>query len=130
MFTRLLLLFVCIPLLEIYTLFQVGHLIGLLPTLAIILLTGISGAYLAQAQGLELLRNMDRELKAGRMPTETMLEGLLVLVGGVLLLTPGFWTDFLGFLFLLPQTRMFAKRWLRGWVRQRLERGDIRFYQL
>ncbi|MCO4753056.1 MAG: FxsA family protein [Bacteriovoracaceae bacterium] len=105
MFLILVLLFTCVPALELYLLFTVGAQIGALNTILIIIATGIVGASLAKSQGLELLFKIQDQLNRGEMPTGQLLQGFLVMGGGLLLLTPGFVTDILGFSMVLPGTR-------------------------
>lgn len=105
MFLILVLLFTCVPALELYLLFSVGAQIGALNTIFIIIATGIVGASLAKSQGLELLFKIQDQLNRGEMPTGQLLQGFLVMGGGLLLLTPGFVTDILGFSMVLPGTR-------------------------
>ncbi len=106
-----LLLFVAMPIIEIAVMLKVGDAIGWLPTLAIVILTAIVGTSMLRQQGLATLNTARQRLDAGEMPAQQMLEGMLLLLGGVLLLTPGFVTDTFGFLCLVPQTRQwFAAR--------------------
>jgi len=126
-FIKLLLVFIFVPILEVYTLIQAGSLIGVGPTIAVILLTGIAGAYLAKSQGVELLQRIQRELSEGRMPTEELLDGALVLVGGVVLLTPGFWTDLCGFICLVPGTRNLIKTFVKAVFEKQVRKGAVQF---
>lgn len=119
MFPRLLLLFLAIPLVELYLFLTVGSEIGLLPTLAVIFLTGVAGAALARAQGLKALARYRETMAAGRVPHETVIEGLLIFVAGALLLLPGFFTDLVGFLLLLPPVRRLAQHRLEASLRDR-----------
>lgn len=116
----LILLFIGLPLLELSLLIEVSERIGWMPTLAVAVVTGIAGASLARSQGLALWVRLQAELAAGRAPTETMLEGVLVLMAGLVLLTPGFLTDITGLLCLMPWTR----RPLLVWLRRRLKAGQ------
>lgn len=125
MFIRLLILFSLVPLIEIYVLLQVGSLIGLFPTVALVLATGIAGAYLARTQGFDLLRKIQTEMSQGRVPAEELLDGAMVLVGGVLLLTPGFCTDLFGFSLLVPTTRALIKQSAKTWIQRQVEKGQI-----
>lgn len=125
MFIRLLILFTIVPIVELYVLLQVGGQIGAGPTIALILLTGIAGAYLARTQGFDLLRRIQAQLAEGQIPTGELLDGAMVLVGGVLLLTPGFCTDLFGFSLLVPFTRAFIKRFARLWLQKLIESGSI-----
>lgn len=114
-FPLLLLAFFSVPLLEIYLLLSVGHVIGALPTLLLVIVTAVLGATLLRRQGWATWQRVRAQLAAGQMPTQELAEGVLLLLGSVLLLTPGFITDALGLLCLLPKSR----RWL---VRQLLIR--------
>jgi UPF0716 protein FxsA len=123
---RLALLFVIVPILELMLLIQLGQIVGLVPTLMLVLLTGVGGAILARAEGLRVFFQFQRELAAGRLPGQAMLDGIAVLIGGAFLLTPGVLTDLVGFSLLFPLSR----RWIQGRVRARLERqiadGSVR----
>ena len=124
-FIRLLILFTCVPILEIYVLLEAGRQIGLSATILLILLTGIAGAWLARTQGIEILRRIQTEMAEGRMPAEALLDGAMILIGGVLLLTPGFCTDLLGFTFLAPFSRTFWRNLLAKWAQRNLSQGRI-----
>ena len=114
----LLLLFVVIPIVEMWLLIKVGGLIGALPTIALVLLTAMVGLALLRQQGFNTLMRGRGKLASGEIPAVEMIEGLVLAVSGALLLTPGFFTDALGFTGLLPLSR----RWL---VNQLLARGRI-----
>ena len=101
----LFLIFVLVPLIEIGLFIQVGGLIGLWPTLLVVVVTAVAGTSLMRAQGLATLAELQSQLNEGRNPTGTIAHGALILVAGVLLLTPGFFTDMVGFLLLLPPVR-------------------------
>jgi UPF0716 protein FxsA len=120
MFLKLFLAFTLIPALEIYILMTVGSMIGALNTLMVIILTGVAGAYLAKLEGMHTLFNIQTNLQQGIMPAEELIDALIILVAGIVLLTPGFLTDMTGLLLLIPQVRFFVKRWLRkkfdGWT--------------
>lgn len=111
---------------ELAILIKVGTLIGAGPTILLILFTGVLGASLAQSQGLRVWIGIQNELQAGRIPAEGLLDGLLILIGGVVLLTPGIITDLFGFCLLIPWTRIWFKRWLRIKFEQMMERGETR----
>lgn len=130
MFITLLILFIFLPILEIYVLMEAGRQIGIGATLGLIILTGIAGAYLARSQGFQLLARMQADLQQGRVPAEEMFDGAMILAGGMVLLTPGFCTDLIGFLLLTPVSRAYIKRWLRIWLEKKIERGDIRIRRL
>lgn len=116
---RLALLFIVVPVLELVILIRLGQYVGLWPTVALVLGTGFVGAALARLEGMRLFLQFQRELAAGRMPTQAMLDGLSVMVGGAFLLTPGVLTDLAGLALLFPPTR----RWIQRRVLKRIERG-------
>ena len=102
---RLFVLFVLVPIVEIYLLIQVGGLIGALPTVALVLLTAAVGAAMLRQQGLATLARARRALDSGQPPARELMEGVILLLGGAMLLTPGFVTDALGFFCLVPRSR-------------------------
>ncbi len=118
MLFRLSLLFILVPLVEIYLLIKAGGLIGAGPTVAIVVITGVLGGLMAKRQGFAVLRRIRRSLDEGIVPTGPLVDGLFVLAGGLLLLTPGLLTDVVGFLSLWPRTR----RWLKNLFRRRFQR--------
>jgi UPF0716 protein FxsA len=103
-----------IPVLEIYVVIQVGEAIGVLPTLALLVLDALAGAALMRSQGRAVWSKARQTLAAGRAPTREILDGALVIAGGALLIAPGFITDLLGALLLLPPTRAVARRLVVG----------------
>jgi UPF0716 protein FxsA len=104
-FIRLLLLFTVVPLVELLLLIKIGGLIGVTPTVAIVLATGVLGAWLTRLEGLKTLRGIREDLARGRMPADRLVDGLLILVAGAVLLTPGLLTDAFGFFLLVPPGR-------------------------
>ena len=106
----LFLLFIVVPIAELYVIIQVGGAIGVLPTIALLLLDSILGTMLMRAQGRATWRRFNETLRAGRAPARETLDGALVLFGGALLITPGFLSDILGFALLLPPTRALVRR--------------------
>lgn len=123
MFLRLLLLFTVVPLVELGLLIQIGRVIGLVPTITIVLLTGFAGAALARWQGMATLRRVQTDMAEGRVPAEALVDGLLILVAGAVLLTPGLLTDIAGFLLLIPPTRAAVRRALVEAFRGRVQGG-------
>lgn len=115
----LLVLFLVVPLVEIYLISRVGHLIGLPLTLGVLLAVSVLGAVVVKREGVRAWGNLREAVTSGRMPTREMADGALVLVGGVLLLTPGFLTDAVGFLFVLPASRPLVRRLLTTLVLRR-----------
>lgn len=126
MLSRLILLFVAVPLLELALLLQVGQWIGLGPTVALVIATGFAGAALARQQGLRAFLAVQQELATGRLPGRSLLDGLSILVGGALLLTPGILTDVLGFSLILPVSRRALQGALRRRMERRIKEGDLR----
>lgn len=107
-FPVFLLIFLLVPLAEIYFLIVVGGWIGALPTVLLVVATAVAGAALARYQGFATLQRLQATLARGEAPALEMLEGVLLLIGALLLLTPGFFTDLAGFVCLVPPSR----RWL------------------
>jgi len=105
MFARLLLLFVLFPIVEIAVLIQLGRVLGLWPTLGILLATGAAGVLLARFQGLRALREIRYELSFGRVPARRLLDGFMILIGAILLILPGVLSDIAGIFLLLPIVR-------------------------
>ncbi|WIV50797.1 FxsA family protein [Marivivens sp. LCG002] len=113
----LLFAFILVPLIEIGLFIQVGGAIGLWPTLAIVLLTAVAGSYLVRSQGARELSNLRNSFGTMRDPSEPLANGAMILFAGALLLTPGFFTDFVGFLLLFPPFRAAAYKWVRSKVK-------------
>lgn len=109
-------LFLSVPLIEIALFIQVGGLIGLWPTLGIVVLTAILGTWLMRQQGAHALSELRRSFQELRDPTEPLAHGAMILFSGALLLTPGFFTDAVGFALLMPPVRAAAYRWLSARV--------------
>ena len=124
---RLLLLFILVPVLELALLIEIGRRVGLLPTLALIVVTGIAGAALARQQGLGILERLRSELGRGTVPTDALVDGALVLAAAAVLLTPGVLTDIAGFLCLIPGSRRIIRGWLKRWLGALARRGSLRF---
>jgi UPF0716 protein FxsA len=118
-----LILFIVVPIAELYVIIQVGQAIGLLPTLALLLLDGIVGAVLARSQGRAAWRRFNLALAEGRVPARETADGAMIILGGALLLTPGFITDVVGLLLLLPPTRALIRRGLGGLARRHASFG-------
>ncbi len=120
MFFKLLLLLTVVPALELYLLIHVGREIGVLATILIIIGTGALGAALARREGLRTLQAAQESLNRGAVPADAMIDGLLILLAGGVLLTPGFLTDLLGFLLLLPPLRAVVRVWLKHTFKDRI----------
>lgn len=118
MIFRFFLLFSVVPIIEIWLLIKTGQVIGALPTVLLLLFISAVGAFLAKSQGMRTVIAIRSDISQGRLPAAALVDGALIFTGGVLLLTPGFFTDFLGIFFLIPASRRLIKRWLQ----KRLER--------
>lgn len=117
MFFYLALALVVVPAVEIALILKVKEIegVGWANTIAIIILTGLAGSWLARREGARAWRAIQEALAAGHIPTREAIDGLLILAAGLVLLTPGFVTDVLGFLLLIPVTRIIFRTWLVGW---------------
>lgn len=114
-------LFIGVPFAEIYVLLQVGQSIGAVNTLGLLILISVVGAWLAKREGLGVLRRMQRSIDSGRVPGTELVDGFLILLAGALMLTPGFLTDILAILLLLPPVRAVVRRELRRRVARRIQ---------
>ena len=121
----LILLFTLLPALELALLIKVGSYIGALNTILIVILTGVAGAALARYEGFRVLIKIQDSLQRGIMPSAELLDGMMILAGGVALLTPGFITDILGLLLLFPVSRAGIKWLLRRKFQSMIERGQV-----
>ena len=125
MLAYLILLFTVVPLFELYLLIKVGKIIGAFNTIALVILTGVLGAYLAKLEGLSILRKIQHDLNSGIMPAGKLIDGVFVFVAGLLLITPGILTDILGFLFLIPASRNFLKIRFRNKLQDMIKQGRV-----
>ena len=123
---RILALFILLPIVELAILIELGRHVGTAATLAIIVATGALGAYLARSQGLAVLRQMRAEMAAGRLPTESLVDGVIILLAGAVLLTPGILTDLIGFMCLVPAFRRGVKSMLWRRLRGVVQPDDVR----
>ena len=128
MFVRLLLLFTLVPIVELAVLIEIGQHLGMLPTVALVLATGALGAALARREGIQAFHRLRDSIGQGSFPGEAILDGVLILGGGLLLLTPGILTDLLGFAALVPGTRYFIKYYLKTAIERRIRSGSIQVY--
>lgn len=109
MFLRLLIVFTVIPLIELALLIKVGSIIGIFWTLLLVVTTALAGTYLVKKQGIAVIGRIQQQLGSGRIPAEALLDGILILVAAVLLITPGILTDASGFCLLIPLIRLKIK---------------------
>jgi len=128
MFSYLILLFILFPILELAVLIKVGSAIGIFNTIFLTILTGVVGASLARYQGFITFQKIQNNLNTGVVPSEELLDGMMILLGGLTLLTPGFITDALGLMALIPATRGLLKNLLKkafkGQIHKRQNSSD------
>ena len=122
---KLFLAFVALALTELYLLIALGRAVGFWSTVGILLAISVVGTVVSRTQGARVMARWQEALNAGTMPAEGVLDGVLVLVGGALLIAPGFITDVLGISLLVPVSRAFWARHLRAWLEKRVARGDV-----
>ena len=128
MFKILALLFILIPALEIYILFKFGAVFGAFNTFLIVIVTGLLGAALAKSEGLMIINKIQGELAQNKLPAKDMIQGLIIFAGGILLLTPGFFTDILGLTMILPVTRLMYIGLFKGAFEKGIKSGKVKFY--
>ncbi|MCK5255766.1 MAG: FxsA family protein [Deltaproteobacteria bacterium] len=128
MLLKLILIFTIVPFIELSLLIEIGARIGTFNTIMLIVITGVIGAFMARIAGLNVLFKIQENLREGVFPRDELFDGILVLIGGVLLLTPGLLTDALGFFLLLPFGQALVRRWLKEIMKRRLDRGEITFW--
>ncbi|MED0703375.1 FxsA family protein [Aeribacillus composti] len=121
----LLIFFIVAPACEIGVLLLSGKTIGVLPTVLLIILTGFVGAYLAKKQGMQAVRNLQKEIQYGRIPSNAILDAMAILVGGIMLLTPGFISDIVGLFLLFPITRNWVKPFLIQFIKKWIDKHTI-----
>lgn len=120
-FGKLFLAFTIIPFVELYILFQLADLTSPITTLTIVILTGVVGAYIAKREGLSIFKKTQNQLNQGKLPKDTLIEGLCVLIGGILLLTPGILTDLFGFSLLFPLTRVIYREFIKKYFENKVD---------
>ncbi len=121
----LFLLFILVPTIELSLLIYSGQLIGFLPTISIILITGFVGAYLAKRQGLKAWNDFNERISRREPPGDAIIDGLCILIGGILLVIPGYVTDFLGLLLLFNGPRNIIRPTIHRWIYSRMKTGRI-----
>ena len=123
---RLILVCTIVPLAELYILIKIGSHIGGFNTILLVLMTTVLGALLARLQGWRTLRQIQLSLSQGQIPAEELIDGVLILFGGILLVIPGVLTDLFALVLLLPFTRTYFKRWLRRRFDRMMASGNVR----
>lgn len=127
-FTKLILLFTIVPLFELYLLFKIAKFTSWSSTFLLVISTGVIGAYMAKKEGKQIIIRIQNEIGVGRVPGEELINGLCVLIGGALLLTPGILTDILGFSLIIPFTRLMYKRRIKELLKNMINRGNVNIY--
>lgn len=128
MLGKLILLFTVVPLVELALLITVGREIGVLNTISIVVITGVIGAYLARSQGISTLGKIQSSLRRGVMPANEIIDGFMILAGGLLLITPGLITDAAGFLTLIPRSRNMIKSVIVKKMKKMIDSGNVRIH--
>ena len=124
---RLILLFIGVPIIEMALLVRIGQEMGFWPTIGLIMLTGLLGSILTRQQGSSVWHQFNAKLQSGQLPGKELIDGLIVLVAGALLLTPGVVTDFVGFLGLLPFSRKYIRQYAQRRLKNTRSTGSIGF---
>jgi len=127
MLPKLLLIFIAVPMIELALLIEIGSRIGSIETIGIIILTGAIGAYLAKQEGLRTIFKIQENLRQGIIPAREMVDGLIILLSGAFLITPGFLTDIVGFVLLIPYTREIIKIWLYNKFKDKIHMYNDQF---
>ena len=125
MLFKLFLLFTVIPFIELALLIKIGTMIGLFETILIIVITGMAGALMVRSAGIECLFRIQKNMDSGIIPTDDLFSGLLILVAGAFLLTPGLITDAAGFVLLIPVSRELVKKFLKKYVKLKVEQTRL-----
>lgn len=125
MFWLIVALIILVPTIELWGLITVGGWIGAGPTILLVIATGVLGGYLAKREGLHTYQLAMIQLRNGEIPGDTLIDGLLILVGGLMLLTPGFFTDIFGFLLIFPLTRGIVKMFVIKGITKKINEGSI-----
>ena len=121
-------IFIVIPLVEFAILYYIGESIGLGPTIGLVIVTGAVGLVLARWQGTRVFRNMQEDMKRGQVPAPHLMDGVMILLAGAVLMTPGLLTAIFGFLLLLPPFRKIIKGMFRRWIERSVKRGTMRVH--
>jgi UPF0716 protein FxsA len=130
MFFKLFLLFTIIPVVELALLIKIGSIIGTLNTIAIVIFTAIVGAYMVKSEGLGVMSRIQNNMQEGIFPGDELINGMMILVAGALLLTPGFFTDIIGFLMVFPFSRNFIKKISKRYIEKKMSSGEINIHRL
>lgn len=122
---KLFLIFTIIPVIELTLLIKIGTIIGTLNTILLVIFTAMVGAYLVKMEGLGVMMRFQQNMSEGVFPGEEIFDGALILISGALLVTPGVATDLVGFLLVFPASRQIIKKYLKDYLRRRIDRNTI-----
>lgn len=122
---RLFLLFTVVPLVELYLLIAIGRALGPGPTIALVLLTGALGAWFARLEGARVIRRWQEAMARQQIPKDGVIDGFLIFVGGILLITPGILTDIVGLSMVMPPTRRVISAWVQRWFERQVAAGRV-----
>jgi len=126
MFFKLFLIFAVVPLIELGILIEIGSHIGVLNTITLVILTAVVGAYMVRQEGLGVLYRIQKNMNEGQFPADELINGAMILVAGALLLTPGVFTDIIGFLMVFPASRNFIRKFITKYLEKKISPRDIR----
>ena len=126
MFFKLFLIFAVVPLIELGILIEIGSYIGVLNTITLVILTAVVGAYMVRQEGLGVLYRIQKNMNEGQFPADELINGAMILVAGALLLTPGVFTDIIGFLMVFPASRNFIRKFITKYLEKKISPRDIR----
>jgi UPF0716 protein FxsA len=125
MFFKLFLIFAVIPMIELALLIKIGSFIGTFNTIIIVILTAVIGAYLVKLEGIGVAYRIQKNMQEGTFPGEELINGMLILIAGAVLLTPGFFTDIMGFLLVFPVSREHIKKAAVRYIKKKMNPDDI-----
>ena len=125
---RLFLLFTVLPLVELYLLIGIGRMLGPGPTIALVLLTGALGAWFARLEGARVIRRWQEAMARQQLPKDGVIDGFLIFIGGVMLITPGILTDIAGLSMVMPPTRRLIAGAVRRWFERQIATGRVQVY--
>ena len=129
MFRFLLLIIIAVPLIELFIIVWASSHIGIWSVISLIILTGLIGTTLARRQGIAILRREQTNMQNGQLPGEEVIDGICIFIGGFALLMPGFITDTIGLILLLPFTRPMFKDWIKAIFQNMINRGNTIIYR-
>lgn len=129
MFFKLFLIFTIVPVIELAILIKAGSYLGVWNTVAIVILTAVIGAHMVRSEGIGVMQRLQRNMTEGIFPAEELIDGVMILLAGALLLTPGFFTDIIGFLAVFPLSRSVIKETVKRYLENRISSGDIHVHR-